>query len=88
MSAASPDNPAVHGDPGEPALHGRVRSSHPGCVPAVLCSAGLTVTFSPFYYLEITCLNFDGLNVCFPVVAFHFLKEMGEECEEHELTDL
>lgn len=43
--------------------------------------------FSPFYYLEITCLNFDGLNVCFPVVAFHFLKEMGEECEEHELTD-
>lgn len=45
---ASPDNPAVHGDPGEPAFHCRARPSHPGCVPAVLCSTGLIAMFLPF----------------------------------------
>lgn len=42
LFTASPNNPAVHGDPGEPALHCRVRPAYPGCVPAVLCPAGLS----------------------------------------------
>lgn len=47
VSTASPNNPAVHGDPGEPALHCWIRPSYPGCVPAVLCPAGLRVIFFP-----------------------------------------
>lgn len=46
-STASPNNPAVHGDPGEPALHRRIRPSYPGCVPAILCPTGLRVVLLP-----------------------------------------
>lgn len=38
---ASPDNPAVHGDPGEPPVYSWTGPPHIGCVSAVLCSAGL-----------------------------------------------
>lgn len=47
VSTASPNNPAIHGDPGEPALHCRVRPAYPGCVPAVLCPTGLRVLLFP-----------------------------------------
>lgn len=85
VSAASPDNPAVHGDPGEPAFYCRVGPSHPGCVPAVLCSAGLIIMFLPFLLSWNNCLIFDGLNVCFLVVAFHFLKETGRRARSMTL---
>lgn len=38
---ASCDHPAVYGHPGEPAVHRWARPSHPGCLPAVLCSSAL-----------------------------------------------
>lgn len=47
VSTASPNNPAIHGDPGEPTLHCRVRPTYPGCVPAVLCPTGLRVLLFP-----------------------------------------
>lgn len=43
-SAAPRDHPAVHGNPGEPAVHRRARPPHPGRVPAVLRPAALRRT--------------------------------------------
>lgn len=40
---ASPDNPAVHGDPREPPVYSWIGPPHTGCVSAVLCSAGLRI---------------------------------------------
>lgn len=41
--------------------------------------------FLPFLLSWNNCLIFDGLNVCFLVVAFHFLKETGRRARSMTL---
>lgn len=77
VSTASPNNPAVHGDPGEPALHCWIRPAYPGCVPAVLCPTGLRVLF-PFmsrFFLKSHLSYFRWFECLLSCSSFHFLKE-------------
>lgn len=94
VSTASPNNPAVYGDPGEPALHCGIRPSYPGCVPAVLCPASLRVILFPSYQdlkkkkSQNNFLFFDGLIACFLVASFSLIKRKGRTVKKikHWLT--
>lgn len=55
VPTAPRDNPAVHGNSGEPAVHGRARPPHPGRLPAVLCSAALRHTHTHWHNLNEMC---------------------------------
>lgn len=68
---ASPDNPAVHGDPGEPPVYSWTGPPHTGCVSAVLCSAGLRILHGQ----SLVCRTLMNLIFSF----FNRKRDMGME---------
>lgn len=92
MSTASPNNPTVHGDLGEFALHCWIRSSYPGCVPAVLCPAGLRVTFPPhvkiFKKISQNNLSYFWWFECLLSCSILSLTKGNENSKEHGIDYL
>lgn len=72
--AAPCDHPAVHGNPGEPAVHRRARPTHPGRVPAVLCPAALRHTHTgTCNWMKCVLRNYQLLHQEYPHFSFFFL---------------